>query len=126
MTAHTTPLSLILGADRAHEFIRSRAQELTSLDHLPEPVALQFTHRRVLRGDPMVLAEPGQVWTLRAGIDPDDAPAHRLTVKARFTCPPRVLVTDPDDPTGEEDELLIEVLEMYQLATWHARRAESQ
>ncbi|MFD9861255.1 hypothetical protein [Streptomyces alboflavus] len=122
MTVHTTPLALIVGADQAHAFLHSRARELVDLDHLPESVALRLTYRRVLRGDPMVLAAPGQVWTLRADTDPDDAPAHRLTVQARLTCPPRVLVTDPDDPTGEEDELLIEVLKMYQLATWHHHR----
>ncbi|MFH9071486.1 hypothetical protein [Streptomyces alboflavus] len=119
MTLHTTPLALIVGADRADAFLRSRARELVDLDHLPEPVALQLTYRRALRGDPMVLAAPGQVWTLRADTDPDDAPAHRLTVEARLTEPPRVMVTDPDDSTGETDELLIEVLEMYQLATWN-------
>ncbi|WP_405657433.1 hypothetical protein [Streptomyces sp. RK9] len=119
MTLHTTPLALIVGADQARAFLHSRARELTELDYLPESVALRLTCRRILRGDPVVLAAPGQVWTLRADTDPDDAPAHRLTVQGRLTCPPRVLVTDPDDPTGEVDELLIEVLKMYQLATWN-------
>ncbi|WP_405659137.1 hypothetical protein [Streptomyces sp. RK9] len=119
MTVHTTPLALIVGADQAHVFLHSRARELTELDYLPELVALRLIHRGILRGDPIVLAAPGQVWTLRADTNPDDAPAHRLSVRDRLTCPPRVLVTDPDDPTGETDELLLEVLEMYQLATWH-------
>ncbi|MFH9070251.1 hypothetical protein [Streptomyces alboflavus] len=114
-----TPLDLVLGTDQARAFIYARAHELTHHDLLPEPVALQLTIHRILHGDPLTLAEPGQVWTLRADTDPDDAPAHRLVIHARHHCPPRVLVTDPDDPTGEVDELLIEVLDMYQLATWH-------
>ncbi|GHE62047.1 hypothetical protein GCM10018785_33840 [Streptomyces longispororuber] len=119
MNAPTTPLDLILGRDQASAFLHARAQDLVRLDHLPEPVALRLVHRGVLRGDPLVLADERQMWTLRADTDPDDAPAHRLCVHARRTCPPRVLVSDPDDPTGEIDELLLEVLEMYQLATWY-------
>ena len=37
-----------------------------------------------------------------------------------------MLVTDPDDPFGEVDELLIEVLEMYQLATWYPLPATAE
>ncbi|EPH46820.1 hypothetical protein ABT390_38055 [Streptomyces aurantiacus] len=118
MITPPTPLDLVLGADQARAFIYARAHELTHLDLLPEPVALQLTVHRILHSDPIALAEPGQVWTLRADTDPDDAPAHRLAIHARLGCPPRVLVTDPDDSTGEVDELLIEVLEMYRLATW--------
>ncbi|QCX79102.1 hypothetical protein C9F11_27500 [Streptomyces sp. YIM 121038] len=119
MASLTTPLDLILGPDQARAFLHARAQELSQLDHLPGTVALRLVHRGALRGDPLVLAQERQTWTLRADTDPDDAPAHRLCVHARLTCPPRVLVTDPDDPMGETDELLIEVLEMYQLATWY-------
>ncbi|MFD0416108.1 MULTISPECIES: hypothetical protein [Streptomyces] len=119
MIIPSTPLDLVLGADQARAFIYARAHELTREDLLPEPVALQLTVGRVLHGDPVTLAEPGQVWTLRAGIDPDDAPAHRLAIHARLQFPPRVMVADLDDPTGEVDELLLEVLELYQLATWY-------
>ncbi|MCX4669981.1 hypothetical protein OG453_25380 [Streptomyces sp. NBC_01381] len=118
MTAYSTPLDLILGAVAANAFIRGRAEELTRNDYLPEPVAYALTVRRILHGDPLVLAEAGQSWTLRSDTDPDDAPAYRLNVLARLSCPPRVLVTDPDDPTGETDELLAEVLDLYYLATW--------
>ncbi|MFP3990297.1 hypothetical protein U9R90_23075 [Streptomyces sp. E11-3] len=123
MTAYSTPLDLILGAEAADAFIRGRAEELTRNDLLPEPVAYALTVRRVLHGDPLVLAQAGQSWTLRSDTDPDDAPAYRLNVLARLNCPPRVLVTDPDDPTGETDELLAEVLEMYYLATWRPELA---
>ncbi|MCI3930272.1 hypothetical protein [Streptomyces sp. AN091965] len=119
MKAPTTPLDLIVGPDQARAFLHARTQDLVQLDHLPEAVALRLVYRGALRGDPLVLAAERQTWTLRAGVDPDDAPAHRLCIHARLTSPPRVLVTDPDDPTGEVDELLIEVLEMYQLANWY-------
>ncbi|QCX74931.1 hypothetical protein C9F11_06155 [Streptomyces sp. YIM 121038] len=119
MTAPTTPLDLIVGPDQARAFLHARAWELTQLDCLPEAVALRLVYCGALRGDPLVLAAERQTWTLRSDVDPDDAPAHRLCVHARLTSPPRVIVTDPDDPTGQSDEFLIEVLEMYQLATWY-------
>lgn len=119
MNVHTTPLALVVGADGADAFLRSRAQELVELDFLSAPVALRLTYRRVLRGEALVLAAPGQVWTRRASADPDDAPIHRLAIRDRLTEPPRVLATDLDDPTGEVDEFLIEFLDSYQLATWH-------
>ncbi|HET6860669.1 MAG TPA: hypothetical protein VFH94_26675 [Streptomyces sp.] len=116
---HRLPLERALGPERAAAFLHERADELTYQDHLDASTALRWVCERAASSDPLLLAAAGQLWQLREDVDIDDAPARRLNVEARLTCPPRVLVTDPDDPTGETDELLIEVLDLYRLATWH-------
>ncbi|MFD0260138.1 hypothetical protein ACFVH7_17895 [Kitasatospora indigofera] len=72
------PLDLILGPHLAGTVIRAIATTLQHDDHLPENLALRLACERATDGDPLVLAAPGQIWELREGIDPDDAPARRL------------------------------------------------
>ncbi|MFB7672218.1 hypothetical protein ACFC26_12460 [Kitasatospora purpeofusca] len=115
------PLDLILGPQLAAAVIHTIATTLQHDDHLPENTALRLACERATDGDPLVLAAPGQVWELRAGVDPDDVPARRLAVHLRLPAPPRVYVSDPDDPAGEIDELLLEVLDLYTLASWDTR-----
>ncbi|ARF83249.1 hypothetical protein ACIG0C_30315 [Kitasatospora aureofaciens] len=117
------PLDLILGPHLAATVIRRAATALQRDDFLPEPVALRLACERATDGDPLVLAAPGQIWELREDVDPDDAPARRLAIHLRLTSPPTVYVSDPDDPTGdgEIDELLLEVLHLYTLASWDIR-----
>ncbi|MGK4586202.1 hypothetical protein [Kitasatospora sp. HPMI-4] len=120
---HTVPLDLILGPHLAAQIIRRAATALQRNDLLPEPVALRLACERATDGDPLILAAPGQIWELRDDVDPDDAPAHRLAIHLRLTSPPTLYVSDPDDPTGdgEIDELLLEVLHLYTLASWDVR-----
>jgi hypothetical protein len=106
----------VLSPQDAARLVRSLAHSLTHLDHLPSDTALRLACERVADGDPLALAAAGQLWTLREDADIDDAPARQLIVTGRFTAPPRVAVHDPD--TGEGDELLIEVLDLYTLAEW--------
>ena len=120
------PLDLILGPHLAAQAIRRAATALQRDDLLPEPVALRLACERATDGDPLILAAPGQIWELRDDVDPDDAPARRLAVHLRLDSPPRVYVSDPDDPAGgngdgEIDELLLEVLDLYTLASWDVR-----
>ncbi|MGW4651342.1 hypothetical protein [Kitasatospora sp. NPDC004289] len=117
------PLDRILGPHLAATVIRTIATTLQHDDHLPETLALCLACERASDGDPIVLAAPGQVWELRAGVDPDDVPARRLAVHLRLAAPPRVYVSDPDDPSGagEIDELLLEVLDHYTLNSWDVR-----
>ncbi|GAA2121346.1 hypothetical protein GCM10009759_70950 [Kitasatospora saccharophila] len=115
------PLDLILGPHLAATVIRRTADALQREDLLPETVALRLACERATDGDPLVLAAPGQIWELRADVDPDDAPARRLAIHLRLTSPPTVYVSDPDDPAGDDaaiDELLLEVLDLYTLASW--------
>ncbi|MFF4344281.1 hypothetical protein ACFY00_30680 [Kitasatospora sp. NPDC001540] len=120
---HTVPLVLILGPYLAATVIRRAATALQHDDFLPEPVALRLACERATDGDPLVLAAPGQIWELRPDVDPDDAPARRLAIHLRLANPPRIYVSDPDDPSGdgEIDELLLEVLDLYTLTSWDVR-----
>lgn len=114
----TTRLDLILGPENAARILRRLAAELVRLDHLHPDTALRQVCERAADGDPLLLAAPGQTWTLRDDADPDEAPARRIAVHARLTSPPRLLVSDPDLPDSEVDELLLEVLDMYRLEAW--------
>ncbi|WP_438297736.1 hypothetical protein [Streptomyces sp. HUAS TT7] len=116
----TTPprIDQILGSEGAGAFIQQCADHLAHQDHLDPNTALRLACERVADGDPLLIAAPGQTWTLRDDVDIDDAPARQLRIHARSTCPPRVLVCDLDDPSGEIDELLLEVLDLYRLTAW--------
>ncbi|GAA1233852.1 hypothetical protein GCM10009665_25150 [Kitasatospora nipponensis] len=118
----TVPLGLILGPHLAATVIRQIASGLQREDLLPEDVALRLTCERATDGDPLFLAAPGQIWELRPDVDIDDAPARRLAVHLRRADPPRVCVSDADaGDDGEIDELLLEILELYVLASWDLR-----
>ncbi|MFJ2407054.1 hypothetical protein ACIOUE_37805 [Streptomyces xanthochromogenes] len=116
----TTPprIDEILGSEGAGAFVQQCAADLAHQDHLDPGTALRLACERVADDDPLLIAASGQTWTLYDDVDIDDAPARRLQVHARLTCPPRVLVCDLDDPSGEIDELLLEVLDLYWLTAW--------
>ncbi|MFE9427804.1 hypothetical protein ACFYNO_33140 [Kitasatospora sp. NPDC006697] len=116
------PLDLILGPHLAATVIRRIATGLQRDDLLPGDVALRLACERATDGDPLVLAAPGQIWELRPEVDIDDAPARRLAVHLRLSEPPCVYVSDADaGDDAEIDELLLEVLELYVLASWDVR-----
>lgn len=108
----------ILGPQRAATVIHALADDLTHQDAITPDRALRLVCERAAVGDPLLLAAPGQVWQRAAGVDPDDVPAERLAITGRLACPPRVLVRALDGDDQEEDELLIEALESYDLITW--------
>jgi hypothetical protein len=108
------PLDLLIGHQQAAAFLARRADEFVLQDHIAHDRALAMVCERATDGDPVVLAAPGQVWRLREDVDEEDAPATRLTITGRDVCPPRVRVIGD----GVEDELLIEVLDMYRLEAW--------
>jgi hypothetical protein len=113
-----TYLPEILGPARAEQVVRDHAATLMRMDHLTPQAAIRLVRARVAEGDLLFLADAGQTWTLHPDADPDDAPAAVLSVHARLSCPARVLVSDPEDPT-EVTELGIDVLNLYRLTTWH-------
>lgn len=55
----------LIGPERAARVIQPLVRELMTDDWLPETVAYRIVCEGVLAGDPWLLAEPGQVWTLR-------------------------------------------------------------
>lgn len=120
--SHTTPppLDVILSPEGAARLIRRLAAQLTRDDALHPDTALRLACERATDGDPVLLAAPGQCWRLRDDADPDDAPALMLYIHARLTAPPRILASDADIPgeAGDVDEMLLTVLDMYELAHW--------
>jgi hypothetical protein len=119
--SHTTPpLDLILGPTGAARLMRRLAAQLAREDCLPPDTALRIACERATDGDPILLAAPGQCWRLRDDVDPDDAPARMLSIHARLAAPPRIIASDADAPgeAGALDELLLKVLDMYELAYW--------
>ncbi|THA28262.1 hypothetical protein E4198_00160 [Streptomyces sp. RKND-216] len=119
MSADVLPLDVILGPATAAAVLQQHADAIAHADHLPPSTALRLACERGTDGDPLLLAAPGQIWSLRPDVALDDAPARRLAVHQRLAAPPRVRVTSLDDDTdGQADELLIEVLEMYRLDSW--------
>ncbi|MFI9588259.1 hypothetical protein ACIHCQ_42240 [Streptomyces sp. NPDC052236] len=113
------PLDVILGPHQAARLVRQLAANFVRQDQLHPDVALRLACERASDGDPLLLAAPGQVWSVQPDVDPDgDVPARRLAIHARLAAPPRVLVSDADDPDSEIDELLITGLDVYRLDTW--------
>lgn len=113
----------ILGPERAARVVRQLAADIAHQDHVEPDRALRMVCDRVLAGDPLLIASPGQTWILRDDIDdidPDDLPTRRLAVIARLSEPPRVVAFDPDIPDSTTDELLLSILtDFYQLESWH-------
>lgn len=118
MSDRTLPLDLILSPEGAARLLRRLAADIMREDSLSPATALRLACERATDGDPLLLAAPGQTWTLCDDVDPDDAPARRLLIHARESAPPTVLVSDADIPGGDVDELLLEVLDMYELTAW--------
>jgi hypothetical protein len=110
-----TALDLVAGPERAAAHITALATRLTDQDRLPADVALRVACERVTDGDVVALAAPGQTWTLRPQVDPDDAPAMRLLVLERHACPPRVAV---EDEIGFREVLQIDALNDFELTSW--------
>ncbi|MEU6236314.1 hypothetical protein [Kitasatospora sp. NPDC047058] len=113
-----TALDLVAGPERAAAHIAALAERLVRVDHLPADVALRVACERVADGEALALAAPGQTWSLRPGVDPDEAPALRLLVLERHACPPRVAV---EDEIGFREVLPITALsDLYELTAWGA------
>lgn len=119
MSADILPLDMILGPAGAARVLQQLADDIAHADHLPASIALRQACERATDGDPLLLAGPGQVWSLRPDVDPDDAPGRRLAIHARLAEPPRVLASCLDDDTDSQaDELLIDALALYRLDSW--------
>ncbi|MCZ4102647.1 hypothetical protein [Streptomyces sp. H39-C1] len=119
MTDLSPRLDTILGAETAAQLVHQLTAHLAHTDALPADVAFRLVCERMADADPLLLAAPGQVWVRHPDTDPGDVPAHRLAVRDRLTEPPRVIVTCLDgDAIGDSDELLLDVLHLYQLESW--------
>jgi len=119
MTA--VPLDLIIGPQRARQFIRERVRQLVTADCIPQARAADMVRSAVLAGDPWVLADPGQTWIPHDdGQEREDLPADLLYVAQRHGA--TVLV---EDEWAQRAWLPVSVLDDYVLDTWHWARQAS-
>lgn len=114
-----TRIDEILTPQQAAVLVQLCADALIREDGLDADTALRLACERAADGDPLLLAAPGQVWQLREDVDIDDAPARRLRIYGRASCPPRVLAGDADD-VADVDELPVGALDLYELVDWTA------
>ncbi|MFJ9693423.1 hypothetical protein [Kitasatospora sp. NPDC101183] len=110
-----TALLRVVGPDRATAHVIQLAQQIRKLDRLGPEVALRLARERVEAGDPLALAAPGQIWTLREDVDEDDAPACALGILARTAQPPALLAQDEH---GTVEALPLDVLALFHLTDW--------
>ncbi|MFI1184151.1 hypothetical protein ACH4UT_32040 [Streptomyces sp. NPDC020799] len=111
MHSPALPLDLLVGPERAGQFIGALVRELTSSDLLPEPVAFRAVCEGVLAGDPFLLAEPGQAWIPR----PDAvglAPGLLFIIRRETD---QLTVEDED---GQRRQIPLCALAAYQLDQW--------
>ncbi|MDT0347531.1 hypothetical protein [Streptomyces litchfieldiae] len=109
-------LQELLG-DRAAAWLDHQVSRRVDADRLDPDTALAAIAHAVLADDALVLAAPGQTWTLR----PDRATASGLpksvTITARSSDPPRVSLRY-DDGRQEDDVDPSLLTQYYWLAAW--------
>ncbi|PNG97025.1 hypothetical protein [Streptomyces malaysiensis] len=110
------PLHHLIGRDRAQEWTRARVDDLMTQDRLDQRTANAVVEKAIAADDPMILATPGQVWTLRPQHGGNGLP-ECLFVTERRTGKggPRVVVED--GATGSQ-EVPLQDLTLYRLDTW--------
>ncbi|OEJ21479.1 hypothetical protein AR457_37445 [Streptomyces agglomeratus] len=116
MQSRTVPLDLIIGPERAGQVVGALVRDLITSDLLPEPVAYRLVCEGVLAGDPWLLAEAGQLWTLRPDTGAGDEP-ELLFIVSRDTT--QLTVEDAD---GRRSQIPLCTLAAYQLDQWYWAR----
>ncbi|MGX1887403.1 hypothetical protein [Streptomyces sp. NPDC055287] len=119
MQSPSLPLDLLIGPQRAAQFIGTLVREFIADDLLPEPVAFRLVCEGVLDGDPFLLADPGQAWVLRPETT-DPAPALLLIIR-RATDQLAV-----EDEHGQRHQIPLCALATYQLDQWCWARPEKE
>ncbi|WP_381805584.1 hypothetical protein [Streptomyces niveus] len=112
------PLDLLIGPERAAEFISGLVRDLIAQDLFPEPVAYRAVCEGVLASDPFLLADPGQAWALRLETT-DPAPGLLL-----------ILHRDSDqltveDEHGQRHQIPLHALNAYRLNQWAWARPDT-
>lgn len=107
------PIDLLIGAERAGQFINARVRALTERDWIPESLAYEMVCTGVLDGDPWTLVDAGQRWLPRDSA-PDEVPAELYVVHRRGA---QVLL---EDEYGQRATYPLAALyDTYYLHTWH-------
>ncbi|WP_328541074.1 hypothetical protein [Streptomyces sp. NBC_00344] len=116
MHSSLLPLDLLIGPERAGAFIGALVRDLITSDLLPEPAAYRLVCEGVLAGDPWLLADPGQMWTLRPEVTDTDVPALLFIVHRDTT---HLTV---EDENGQRTQIPLCALSAYQLDQWYWAR----
>ncbi|GAA2417970.1 hypothetical protein ACFPFX_04770 [Streptomyces mauvecolor] len=112
------PLDLLIGAERAGQFLGARIRDVLANDLLPEPVAYRLVCEGALAADPFLLADPGQTWTLRP--DRTGPAPGRLFIVRRDTTE-----LTAEDEHGQRHRIPLCALADYQLDQWCWTRSDS-
>lgn len=129
-------LNQLVGGQVLGDHLTAHVNLLVANDGFSLDAGYRNVTDRADAGDPSILAAAGQTWVLRADVDPDEAPAKRLTVVERTVDGIFVLYSDIDPEAKERpehlqpqdvglseaskgDDLLISVLDLYELESWY-------
>ncbi len=117
----STPLGELLTEAQAGDWLNEQVSRLMIADKMTANTAWINVGQRVLAGDPLLLAAPGQTWVLRPEYD-ELGPwpvGRRIEVLQRLVEPPAVVVADE---RGDQRQLPVSALVMYQLDQWRWNR----
>ncbi|MFD3330555.1 hypothetical protein [Streptomyces sp. NPDC058701] len=117
--AESLPIDLLIGADRAGQFIASRVRVLMGEDLIPEAAAYAAVCTAVLDSDPWTLAETGQVWSLRPDVMEEflDAGWPRAVYVVMRSPGDNAMVTIEDEDV-QRAKVPLAMLAAYQLDQW--------
>jgi hypothetical protein len=104
----------------ADDWIDARVTDYVETDLLDPDAALTLVTLAICSGDALVLAEPGQQWTVRPECEGDPALPNSLTLTGR-TGP----LADVHSSDGRQDDIDLYLLgTYYQLTAWHCEDQE--
>lgn len=115
MPERALALGDLIGRDHAGQFLTARIGDLTSQDLIPHETAERTVCRAVAAGDPWILADAGQLWTLRPDSD-SELPGQLYVVRrtgAEFLA---------EDEHGQWETLGLTILAAYELDHWYWAR----
>ncbi|ATL88758.1 hypothetical protein [Streptomyces malaysiensis] len=109
-----TRLALLLGgAQAAAQWTNARVHQLVVGARLDPNTALDLVEHGIAEDDPVILAEPGQVWVRRTEADPGLPAVLYLTHRLG----PEHLVAEDGGPTGT-GVIPLALLYAYELDYW--------
>ncbi|MEU4898231.1 hypothetical protein AB0B12_37985 [Streptomyces sp. NPDC044780] len=106
----------LIGHDYAGQFLADRIHTLTTQDLIPHETAERMVCQAAAAGDPWILADAGQLWTLRPDTTPAQHPGQLYVVRRTG---PAILA---EDENGQQATLGLAILTAYELDHWYWAR----